>query len=111
MHTNEPKVAEQLGRLVETIKESDTYQRFVEMQRRLDEEPELRDQVDEFRMKNFELQQNYQGDELLQKLEEFTDSYSEFRENPLVDQYLSAELTFCRMIQDLGDELTNQLRF
>lgn len=111
MHTLEPKVTAKVDELVVVIRESETYQKFVEMQKKLDAEPELRDQVDEFRMKNFEMQQNFQGDELLQRIEEFTDSYAWLRENPLVDQYLSAELAFCRLIQDVGDELTDQLRF
>ena len=79
MHTLEPKVTAKVDELVVAIRESETYQKFVEMQKKLDAEPELRDQVDEFRMKNFEMQQNFQGDELLQRIEEFTDSYAWLR--------------------------------
>ena len=37
--------------------------------------------------------------------------YASFRQNPLVDQFLSAELAFCRLIQYIENRLETELDF
>ena len=58
---------------------------------------------------NIEIQQNYHGEELLQKMEEFEMNYASLCANPLVDRYLSAELALARMYQEIQKEIHESL--
>ena len=45
------------------------------------------------------------------KLDQFTRENEAFRENPLVSDFLAAELAFCRMMQEIGLYVTDQMHF
>lgn len=45
------------------------------------------------------------------KIDQFTRENEAFRENPLVSDFLAAELAFCRMMQEIGLYVTDQMRF
>ncbi|WP_303408980.1 YlbF family regulator [uncultured Duncaniella sp.] len=49
--------------------------------------------------------------ELFDKMEAFEREYREFRENPAVDEFLRAELAFCRMMQEMNVLLTAEIDF
>ena len=42
---------------------------------------------------------------------QFTRENEAFRENPLVSDFLAAELAFCRMMQEIGLYVTDQMKF
>ena len=44
-------------------------------------------------------------------LEAFEREYANFREEPLVSEFLAAELAFCRMMQDINLHLTEAVHF
>lgn len=96
---------------VEAIKETETYKKYYKQLQLLKENPKLYAKVNEFRQKNFELQNTSQEDELFDKLEEFEQEYEKFREEPLVEAFLQAELAFCRMMQKLEIMVTEKLDF
>ena len=48
---------------------------------------------------------------MLQKSEEFAEKYQIFRENPLVNDFLTAETAFCRMMQEINLKITEGLQF
>lgn len=73
------------------------------------EQPELKRQIDDFRTRNFELQTS--KDTNFDKIDQFTRENEAFRENPLVSDFLAAELAFCRMMQEIGLYVTDQMRF
>ena len=77
----------------------------------LKENPKLYAKVNEFRQKNFELQHTSQEDELFDKLEEFEQKYEKFREEPLVEAFLQAELAFCRMMQESNLRIIDAMQF
>ena len=45
------------------------------------------------------------------KIDQFTRENEAFRENPLVSDFLAAELAFCRMMQEIGLYVTDQMKF
>ena len=61
--------------------------------------PGLKSQIDEFRMRNFALQSSMDND--FDKLDRIEKDYEDFRANPLVADFLAAELDLCRMIQGI----------
>ena len=70
---------------------------------------ELKKQIDDFRTRNFELQTS--KDTNFDKIDQFTRENEAFRENPLVSDFLAAELAFCRMMQEIGLYVTDQMKF
>ncbi len=111
MKKPENNVDNALIALADAIRESDVYRRYIKARQRIEARAGLKKEIDEFRMKNFEMQQRYEGDELLSKTEEFTQTHASFREDPDVDEFLSAELSLVRMIQDLEEDLLDELDF
>ena len=67
--------------------------------------------IDRFRQENFELQNSAQADELFDRTDEFSRRLEEFRKNPLVDEFLNAELDFCRMIQEINGKIVEAVNF
>ena len=66
-------------------------------------------QIDEFRAKNFEMQTG--KDMVFEKIEAFEKEYRDFRENPLVNDFLAAELAFCRLIQNNNARIADAIDF
>lgn len=93
------------------IKQTDIYREYDFQKNKLKKQPELFQKVNEYRQKNFDLQHEKEGEELYKKMEQFEKEYESFRENPLVDDFLKAELAFCRMMQDINIRLTTELHF
>lgn len=97
--------------LITAIKESKEYRAYVLEREKVSRFPELKAQIDDFRIRNYEMQCMSNDDELFHKIEEFEREYEKFRENPLVSDFLAAELDFCRMIQDMNNKVTAALDF
>lgn len=98
-----------LNQLIEAILDSRKYQEYDIQRNKVKQFPELKAQIDEFRRRNYELQTS--DDTAFEKIEQFEKEYSDFRENPLVSDFLAAELAFCRMMQDINLRLTEALQF
>jgi cell fate (sporulation/competence/biofilm development) regulator YlbF (YheA/YmcA/DUF963 family) len=98
-----------IEQLVAAILESDVYKEYDEIRNQVNQFPELKKKINEFRRRNYDLQQNGNSD--FDKIDAFEREYSQFRENPLVSDYLAAELSFCRMMQDINLKITNELNF
>lgn len=61
----------------------------------------MKKQIDEYRERNFKLQNETDSDRLFDETDRFEREYEEFRKNPIVNDFLAAELAFCRMYQEL----------
>lgn len=95
----------------EKIMQTEIYQEYNFQKNKLKKLPELYERINDYRRKNFALQQEKDKDVLYDKMEQFEREYEDFRENPLVDDFLKAELAFCRMMQDINLQLTRELGF
>lgn len=118
-HGSIEKVSER-GRLMASIEQatdrfvadvliSDEYLAYKRELDRLKEFPELKQQVDEFRKKNYELQ--LRGDLNFDKLDQFEQEYEIFRQNPLVSEFLQVELDLCRALQRVTMRVTEAVSF
>lgn len=96
---------------VRSIKETETYKNYAYQLARLKANPEQFRQVNEFRKRNYEIQKTSQVDELFDKMNAFEDEFEKFREDPLVDDFLRAELAFCRMMQEIDIYITQEIGF
>ena len=95
--------------LISAIKESEVYNKYVQQLSEVKKNPELKKQIDEFRSRNFALQNS--EDIALDKMEAFEQEYANFREIPLVSEFLAAELAFCRMMQEINLRITDAMQF
>lgn len=92
----------------ERIRNTETYKKYQEQCRELQPYPELRRQINRYREDTYALQ-NSEGD-IFDKIDEYDREYSDFRSNPLVENYLQAELKMVRMLQRIYGsiaEMTN----
>lgn len=99
------------GNFIEEIRKSGIYREYDHQKEKLKRQPELFAMVAEYRQRNFALQTETPGEELLDRLDAFEREYEEFRANPLVDDFLRAELAFCRMMQEVNVLITAELDF
>ncbi len=94
---------------ITAIKSTEIYQNYVRERDKVKQYPELKAQIDDFRRRNFELQTAPDTD--FMKIDLFEQEYEDFRENPLVDEFLAAELAFCRMMQKANTQITEAVEF
>lgn len=95
----------------ELIRETPAYQKYAERRDQLKADPELYQKVLEFRHENFQIQSETPEDQMMDRLEEFERKYESLRANPAVDRFLSAELAFCRMMQEVSVQVMECLDF
>ena len=85
----------------QTIMESEEYQKYDMYRRLLNETPELKDRVNEFRKANISLQmeENAQNRDEVQRL---SAEYNDAMTSSVVREFLNAELIFCKMLQQIN---------
>lgn len=94
---------------IDAVLSSETYHRYRTELEKVKQDPELKRQIDDFRRQNYEFQNSQDVD--FAKLDRFEKEYENFRENPLVSDFLAAELDFCRLMQRLETRITAALDF
>lgn len=111
--TNISKAADNLENAVNTlttaILESEEYLAYRAELDKVLQVPGLKAQIDEFRKRNYELQSSADID--FDKLDRFEKEYEDFRSDPLVSDFLAAELAFCRRMQGIETRITAELDF
>ena len=105
------EVQEALGQLAQAIRDSEIYREYRRQSERVDYAGNMREKIDEYRIRNFELQNSAYTEDLLDKMEAFEREYEKFREDPLVEEFLDAELAFCRMMQEIDVKLAEAVDF
>ena len=94
---------------VGVLKQSKEYKDYMRALAAVKEVPGLKAQVDEYRKNNFLLQNSENTS--FDAIENFELEYAELRENPLVEDFLTAELAFCRMMQYNNSLILEALHF
>lgn len=108
---SDTQIEEATKKFAAYIQESDTYKEYFGQREKLKKYPELYEKVNEYRQKNFEIQNESNSEDLFDRMEAFEREYAKFRENPMVEDFLRAELAFCRMMQDINVLLTASIDF
>lgn len=94
---------------IAAILESEVYENFQRELARVKQVPGLKEQIDNFRKRNYELQSSPDID--FGKLDRFEKEYEELRENPLVADFLEAEVDLIRMMQRINTRIVAGLNF
>jgi cell fate (sporulation/competence/biofilm development) regulator YlbF (YheA/YmcA/DUF963 family) len=102
-------VHEALDRLIKEVIVSKEYNEYLREKERVKKYPELKNRLDEFRRKNFQMQNG--DDRALEMLDQMEQEYERLMENPVVSGFLSSELAFCRLMQDISMSLAGSIDF
>lgn len=99
------RVQMSIDSLIGAIKEGNEYQRYMQCEEKLQEQPELRGKIDEFRAAVFRFNNDERNGDLFEQIDQFERNYREFRKNPVVNEYLEAELDVCKLLQRVADRI------
>lgn len=108
---SDKEIVEAARRFAGIIMDSKTYKEYLDQREKLKKQPELYERVNEYRQRSFDLQNEADGDDIFERMEAFDREYEELRENPLVDDFLDAEVAFCRMMQEVYMLLAEEVDF
>ena len=103
------KIQESLQGLVANILDSEIYKEYQNQLALVKERPGLKEKIDEFRTRNLALQTGEHT--TFEQLDCFEREYADFREDPLVDEFLAAELALCRLLQKVNRTLVEAIDF
>lgn len=98
-----------LEAFIAAILDTDKYKTYAEELAKVKANPQLKAQLDDFRKRNYELQNSPTLD--FYKLDCFEKEYQTIRENPLAADFLAAEVDFCRMMQAMNLRIAEALHF
>lgn len=93
------------GLLLQAIRESEAYLAFQHAAGKLKETPELKKRIDEFRRNSYQLQNSRNSEELYDEVIVQEREFQELSKDPVVHEYLTAELRLCRIIQRCTTEI------
>ena len=89
--------------IAHTIKESAEYKEYMD--------PNLKRSIDEFRRRNYEIQNCGQVEDIFAAQEELNNQYKDMRNQNMVNRYLLAEVCLCRMVQDICRTVVDAIDF
>ena len=92
-----------LEKFMSDIKATSVYQEYEKQKERMKTFPDIKEKIDVYRRRNSELQQMTPSERLFDELDSFQKEYEDFLEIPLVEDFLSAELAYCRMVQRINE--------
>lgn len=96
---------------IDKIKDNEIFLTYKKTRKELEANPELLAQVDDYRRKRFEMQSITRGEELYDRVDAFEREFASWKEQPLVDNYLEAELALCRLMQQISLTMIKELEF
>lgn len=101
------RVEKALQELAAAIRESGPYLRYQGAAARKKEDPEREGRIDDFRKRNFALQNGSEGD-LQRETEQFCRELAQLNQDPVAAEFLAAELELCRMLQGICNRILDE---
>ena len=95
--------------LVRVIQESEEYQAFERIKKKLADKPEIKHQINNYRKEAFILQNYGDVSTLYERTEQFQKKYQSFKEDPLAEEYLRCELALCRMLRGIATQVVGSV--
>ncbi len=102
-------VTERLNALTDAMRNTIDYQSYLKLEAELDKDKDLKKRVDEFRIRNFSLQKEENVD-LFDAADDIDREFVELRKNPVVEEYLEAELSVCKMVQRVLNAIHHEVK-
>ena len=99
-------IDENVSALLKAVRDSREYREYMKQEQLLDENPELKARVYQWRGNTFRLQNESDRGGLFEVAEQLYRESKELRKNPQVNAYLDAELALCKLMQRICFRLT-----
>ena len=100
-----------LGELIQAIRQGDIYQDYLKATNALNEDEELKRQVDDLRSRNFKLQKEGLVESMFEKTSQLEEEFCEVRKNLVASKYLDAELALCKMLKEIRMKISDAAEF
>ncbi|MCD7806722.1 MAG: YlbF family regulator [Lachnospiraceae bacterium] len=107
----ETEVLKETDVLIHRIVSSDIYKEYRESLEKVAQYPELKEKLDRFRTRNYEVQVSMEEGSTFESLDDLDREKRQLTQNPLLAEFLAAELALCRMMQEVMDRLVASLDF
>jgi cell fate (sporulation/competence/biofilm development) regulator YlbF (YheA/YmcA/DUF963 family) len=95
--------------LADAVLQSDEYKTYVEAKEALKGNVELCIKLNEYRERNFKLQNSVDNIDLFEELDVLEMEFSDLLRNAKVSAFLSAELRVCRMTQEINATIAKSI--
>ena len=99
-------VEDKVTELVNAIQDTNEYKRYQEAKNKLHANPELEQIVFAFRQN-----QNSKNVDLFWEVDHLERENIDIRKNPVAEEFMTAELAFCRLLQKINFRLVGGLNF
>lgn len=98
-------------KLIEEIKRTDIYEQYLRQKEFIHTDADVKAKVDELRTINFQIQ-NAPGEmDVMEESERIEEKLEELCEDYQVNDFMQAELDFCRMFQDILTQIAQGIDF
>ena len=97
--------------LKKSLLESEAFLRYQKIRAEVHNYPEKENRLHEFRRKNYFLQNSREQLDLFTEEDRLEQEYADVYKDPLLGEYLAAEVAVCRIIQQVNKELIGCLDF
>ncbi|HIR93603.1 MAG TPA: YlbF family regulator [Candidatus Egerieimonas intestinavium] len=94
--------------LIYAIRTSESYQNYQRCERELAKEPNLREKLDEFRRRVFEMNTSDQVD-IYEEADRLEQESTELRLIPVVNDFLAAELEICTTLREVTGRISEEV--
>lgn len=94
--------------LIYAIRTSESYQSYLRCERELDQQPNLREKLDEFRKRVFEMNTSDQVD-IYEEADRLEQESAELRLIPVVNDFLAAELEMCSTLREVTGRISEEV--
>ncbi|NLG02832.1 MAG: YlbF family regulator [Clostridia bacterium] len=96
--------------IIKEIKSSEEYRKYIQQKELIKQDAEVLQKVDELRSLNFELQNAPESFDDSQE-EQLEDRIEELYEDSRLNDYMQAEIDFCKLFQNILSKITQGIDF
>ncbi|MCI8282310.1 MAG: YlbF family regulator [Lachnospiraceae bacterium] len=100
-----------IEKLIDAILTSEAYQQYLSIREKVKQSPGMEQAIHEFRRRNFQMRKDGENLDLYEEIDRLGEEFAKLRSEPLVNEYLAAELAVCRLFQKINRSLLEQVEF
>lgn len=105
------RIEEALRELVQAFRESQEYIKYQEIRAKVHTDLQLEEQIHAYRRMIYEIQNSAKELDLYEETDRLERDSADFRGNPLVREYLAAELAVCRVFKHINWSIVQNIDF
>ena len=107
----EEEIRRHVDELIDCLKDTPEYREYIHASKKLDESPDVKEKVFEFRKENYFLQHSPAGEDIYEKVERLREKNSDILYRPEASDFLMTEWAFFSMMQGVFDRIMENMDF